>query len=244
MRGVFTGCAGLFLLAFLTGCQTPNPLAGSPLWTPSDSVTRAEAMSIADAYAKHRWKATNTNVFHGKDQQGVSVDTPDAGYKPKQSFAGWWKSGEWNTGVPYKWGGFDTPAEFDACMKSCMYAGDVFTPQKREMNNSAVSQHTAGVDCSGFISRCWRLSAPFSTYEIHQLCETLPDFESLRPGDVVNKENEHILLFVGWTDSEHTLMDVYDVGCPPNWKVAKHNTYTAWLKKYGYKPLRYNGMNN
>jgi len=232
----------MFLLAVLTGCESPNPLAGSPLWKPAGSVTRAETMAIADAYAKHRWKALPENVFHGRDPQGVSVDTPDAGYKPEASFAGWWKPGVWNSGVPYKWGGFDTPAQFDACVKCCMYAGDVFTPQKRELNNSAVSKHTAGVDCSGFISRCWRLSAPFSTYEIHQLCQPLADYEALRPGDVVNKENEHILLFVGWFDPEHTLMNVYDVGCPPNWKVMKHNAYTAWLKKNDYKPLRYNGM--
>jgi hypothetical protein len=61
----------------------------------------------------------------------------------------------------------------------------------------------------------------------------------LKPGDVVNKENAHISLFAGWEDKAHSLMLVYDVGCPPNWKVLKHGVFVSWLQANGYKAWRY-----
>ena len=227
------------VLALFCSCETKVVRPASALWSPAPRVTRAQSIAIADACAKHRWKAEGKNVFHGKDADGVTVDTPDAGYQPEGGVAGWWNPGGWNIGLPYKWGGFDTPQEFDSHVNDGKYAGDVFTARKRELNNSAVSRHTTGVDCSGFISRCWRLSAPVSTYEIQQCCDPLRSFDELRPGDVVNKENEHISLFVGWDDPAHSVMRVYDVGCPPHWKVVKHGVYTAWLREHGYRPWRY-----
>jgi cell wall-associated NlpC family hydrolase len=238
-RGAHLRAALAFTLALLCSCQTDAVRPASALWTPAPNVTRVQTIAIAEAYAKHRWRADETNVFHGKDANGITVDTPDESYKPKGGVAGWWKPGGWNIGIPYKWGGFDTPQEFNACVSCGKCAGDVFTVQKRELNNSAVSQHTTGVDCSGFISRCWRLPAPVSTYEIHKCCDPLPSLEELKPGDVVNKENEHISLFVAWHDPGHSVMQVYDVGCPPHWKVLKHGVYTSWLREHGYKPWRY-----
>ena len=105
-----------------------------------------------------------------------------------------------------------------------------------------MSNHAVGVDCSGLVSRCWRLSAPFSTYDIAKICDRLPDFDALQPGDVVNKEHEHVSIFVCWEDSKHEIMTVYDAGCPPNLRVAKHGTYTSYLKSKGYQPWRYRGI--
>ena len=40
--------------------------------------------------------------------------------------------------------------------------------------DAAVSRFAAGVDCSGFVSRCWRLDRPFSTRELPALCKKKP----------------------------------------------------------------------
>jgi hypothetical protein len=224
------------LTGFVQGRDNPQ------LWEPSDTVTRAEALEIASCYAEHRWRASESNLHHGADPQGVMVDTPDAGFHPVKGVVGWWRSDSWNTGLPYKWGGFDTPQDFDRSLAQGLWAGDVFTTQKRELNDDGVSRHAAGIDCSGFISRCWRLRAPVSTYQIHSRCTQLPDFDALRPGDVVNKEHVHVALFVRFDDPQHKNMLVYDVGCPPNWKVVRHLLCVAYLQKTGFRAWRYRGM--
>ena len=85
------------------------------------------------------------------------VNTPDAGFKEQADRPGWWLPGEVNTGIPYKWGGFDDPTSFDASIASGLAAGDVSSPEKRHLDNAAVSAQAAGVDCSGFVSRCLKL---------------------------------------------------------------------------------------
>ena len=209
---------------------------------PSPSVTRSECLRIAEDYATFKWRASAANMLHGSDPRGIRVDTPDDLYRPTGGFAGWWKAGAVNEGLPYKWGGFDTVQSFVDGIKQGRPAGDAFTAQKRDMNNSAVSSHVVGVDCSGLVARCWRMPASFSTYEIAKYCERLPDYEALRPGDVVNKEHEHISIFVEWQDAKHEIMTVYDAGCPPNLRVVKHGTYTSYLKAKGYQAWRYRGI--
>jgi hypothetical protein len=234
--------AALVAASVLASCETPAPQKDASLWEPAGQVKRHEAIAIANSYVHHRWKPTKENVFHGMDEKGIRVDTPDSCFCPGGGVAGWWEPDKVNTGLPYKWGGFDTPAQFDAALQRGLRAGDVFSPEKRALDNAAVSASTAGIDCSGFISRCWRLSAPFSTYEIAKICEPLPDFDKLRPGDVVNKESEHICLFAGVAEDDPANLVVYDVGCPPHWKAVRHLTPVAWLREHGYKPWRYRGI--
>src|SRR4051812_42594392 len=76
-------------------------------------LTRAEAISIAQSYVAHEWTPTEANLFHGVDAHGIRVDTPDAQFHGENKEHGWWLIGERNTGFPYKWGGFETPEEFD-----------------------------------------------------------------------------------------------------------------------------------
>jgi hypothetical protein len=234
--------AWLIAAGALTACKTPATQDQASLWEPAGRVTRQESIAIANAYVRHRWRPTEANVFHGTDERGIRVDTPDQGFRPANGTAGWWQPGKVNTGLPYKWGGFDTPQQFDAGLQRGLRAGDVYTPAKRALNNSAVSDSCAGIDCSGFISRCWRLSAPFSTYEIAKICEPLSSFDELRPGDVLNKSNEHICLFAGVEGGNPANLIVYDVGCPPHWKAMKHGTPVAWLRENGYTPWRYRGI--
>lgn len=61
-------------------------------------------------------------------------------------------------------------------------AGDMGTPEKQAAGDAAVSRFAAGVDCSGFVSRCWRLSRPFSTRELPALSISLPSWDELKTG--------------------------------------------------------------
>ena len=235
--------------AFLPGCastvdQTPRPAALTP-GDPSapSQVTPDEALAIAKRLAAHPWRPFAKNILHGKDAAGVLVHTPDASFHAQPERPGWWLPGEVNTGMPYKWGGFDDPASFDSALASGLAAGDVSSPAKRRADNSAVSAQAAGVDCSGFVSRCLKLPAVHDTTQLPSVCRVLPDAADLRPGDLLNIPHRHVILCAGWATPDHQWLYFYETGGPPDfWKPALKRAPLAALLALGYQPLRYRGM--
>ncbi len=210
---------------------------------PPSKVTRHECMVMAEAYRMHHWTPSLDNVRHGVDAKGVRIDTPDATYNPGGKIPGWWKPGEETEGIPYQWGGFSTLDEFDDGLNEGMAAGDVYTDVKRSLLDSAVTGEAVGIDCSGYISRLWKLPRSYSTRELPGLCKEIR-WDALKPGDILNTRNAHCLLFAGWDDKEHARLVAYETGCPPSWRVLSHSIDVKWLKSLGYKAWRYRGMVN
>ncbi len=229
-------------LLLLCSCQNSAKVAPSALFSPHQTVKRSETLRIAESYLHHRWKGEKRHIQHGPDAKGIQVDTPDEHFKPAGISPGWWKIKPINVGMPYCWGGFDTPTSFDAGLREGKWAGDIYTEKKRAMLDDAVSQQTVGIDCSGFTSRCWRLSRSYSTREIPLICVPLSSWEELKPGDVLNVINAHVLLFAGFTKKDKSEILVYETGCPPTWKVMKHSIPVSWLQSLGYEPWRYKGI--
>jgi len=200
-------------------------------------------MSIAHELATHPWRPFAGNILHGKDKKGILVNTPDVSHEPQQARQGWWIPGEVNHGVPYKWGGFDSPASFDTAVANGHAAGDVSSPQKRKADNSAVSLHAAGVDCSGFVSRCLKLPTVHDTRQLPSVCDELPSATDLRPGDLLNIPRRHVLLCAGWSNPQKTWIYYYETGGGPQyWKPGLKQAPLGALLGLGYKPLRYRGM--
>ncbi|MGK0185265.1 MAG: hypothetical protein ACI9R3_001041 [Verrucomicrobiales bacterium] len=222
----------------LIGCAHPSTKLDL---SPSNSVTRDEAIRIAEAYRSHSWRPSARNAFSGQDSNGIHVQTPDIGYQPAStdSRAGWWVPNHPNIGIPYQWGGFDTPEEFDQKLARGFFAGDIYTFAKRKHLDNAVSITACGIDCSGFISRCWRLDRAYSTRELATLCDPLADFSSLQKGDLINKENVHALLFVRFLNAEKSRFLAYETGSPPTWKVVAHPIDVDYVRNLGYLPYRY-----
>lgn len=208
---------------------------------PPGAVTRSEVMATAEVYRTLKWVPAEANVFHGRDTARIQVDTPNAGYKPSGGFAGWWKPGLLNTGMPYKWGGFDTPEIFLAGISEGRAAGDVCTPEKRRLLDAAVSKDAVGIDCSGFVSRCWNLSRAYSTRTLTTLCEQVK-FSELKPGDILNVPNSHVFLFKEWSRADRSRMLVYTTGTPPIWAVQIGPLRTKQMAPLGYTAWRYRGM--
>lgn len=199
-------------------------------------------MAIAETYRTHRWLPSEANVKHGPDSQGIPVNTPDVSYRKPGAVPGWWVPGRVNVGIPYQWGGFATPAEFDAGIRAGLAAGDVYTLEKRRLLEAAVSREATGIDCSGFVSRCWKLSRPWSTRELPALCDPLPSWNDLQPGDILNTYNSHVAIFAGWADSGRTRLYTYETGVPPYWLVVRREVDTRHLQNLGFVPLRYRGI--
>ncbi len=209
---------------------------------PPSTVTRKEAIATAERYLMLKWTPTEKNILHGNDANGLRVDTPDTSWQPAKGNAGWWKPGEKSTGMPYKWGGFDTPESFLAGVRADRPAGDTYTAEKRRLLEAGTSKIAVGIDCSGLVSRCWKLPQPFSTRTITRFCEPVKDLSDLRPGDIFNTNNAHVLLFAGWAKPDRSRLLAYETGAPPVMKVLLNDMGTDWLLAKGYTAWRYRGM--
>ena len=238
----------LAVLLLATSCAYNPPQQPSPPLMPGDAsapsqLTPGESMAIAQSFTMHAWRPFSNNILHGKDKAGVLVNTPDIGHEPQQPRRGWWMPGEINAGIPYKWGGFDDPASFDAAIAKGRAGGDVSSPEKRRADNAAVSAQAAGVDCSGFVSRCLKLPTVHDTTQLPAVCTELPSTRDLRPGDVLNIPHRHVILCAGWSNPERTWIYYYETGGSPDyWKPGLKQAPLEALLALGYKPLRYRGM--
>ena len=218
----------LISLAILVGFVAP---------VRADALTRAEALKVAETFVLHRWTAGAANVRHGKDSAGIELHTPDRAGGHGDPAGDCWEAGAQNTGMAYKWGGFDTPASYDAGLRKGKAAGDVYTAEKRRKGGAAVSGDAVGIDCSGFISRCWKLPQKHSTSTLASLCQRLASAEALRPADVMNTAGGHVLLFVRWLDEEKTRALFYEAA--PFSKTRATERSVASMVGEGYVPLRY-----
>ena len=196
-----------------------------------DAVSRRElALAIARAYATHEWTAQQRNVLHGADPDGVRVDTPDADHVE----GGFSADGSRNIGIPYQWGGFSSLAEFDAGLRDGRYAGHV----PEEVSNPA-SAWAVGVDCSGFVSRCWELPLKQSTRSLGRLCRELESYGELEPGDLLLSFDGHAMLFAGFDGESRERLRVFEAAIPRVIEAvhAVEDLASAGLRPQRYKPF-------
>jgi hypothetical protein len=181
-------------------------------------VSRSNALRIADTYVLHQYSCTSSNLaptdVTGPD--GDVVRTPD------------WLVAGVNARIPYKWGGFNTIEQFDAGLANGKYAGDI--------NTNGVSSHAYGVDCSGFVSRCWNLSYHASTAYMPNITTQYSSWDDLKPGDAIHKVG-HVRLFVK-RNTNGSFKVVEAAG--RNWDVSYWSFTASDLT--AYTPRYYNGM--
>lgn len=111
-----------------------------PQNSPQLAVSRLQALRIGETYVYHRYNIVPANlaVNNTTAPDGDIVRTP-----------AWLVTGR-NARVPYKWGGFNTLSQINDGLAANKFAGDIHT--------DGVSSYAVGVDCSGFVSRCWQLT--------------------------------------------------------------------------------------
>ncbi len=170
----------------------------------TDNTWGRQVISTALQYANHEWIATERNVLHGIDPDGVPVDTPDVTWKGEVLDCGWWKVGEVNKGVAYGWGNASTIEEFDAGIEEGMLAGNV--PEDKSRRGS---KHSVGVDCSGLLTRCWNLPKKIATRDIPKFADKI-SLEEIRQGDVFAKVGSHVMFFIEFMDEEKKRVKIVD----------------------------------
>jgi len=184
-------------------------------------VTPEEALATGDTYDKLSWTCTNDNITNGQitDSYGSTVETPS-----------WVVPGNLEK-VPYKWGGFQTIDQFVSGIAAGKYAGDRYT------SKSGGTASAVGVDCSGFVSRCWKLPSHYSTRMMDDaIAQPYDSWEQSRPGDAAHKPG-HVRLIVEH-NPDGTIKMVEAAGY--NWRVSYRSYNLAALG--GYTPRYYINM--
>jgi hypothetical protein len=89
---------------------------------------------------------------------------------------------------------------------------------------------------------CWQLSKPGLTTQTMHTVATNIGKDSLQPGDALNCDSEHIVLFGGWTDSEKTHYIAYEETRPGEGTVKRATPYPYWYNTGCFHPIRYNNV--
>lgn len=181
-------------------------------------VGRTEALKIAETYVLHQYSCNSNNLAptNTTAPDGDIVRTPD------RLVVGL------NARIPYKWGGFNTLAQFDDALQNGRYAGDI--------NTDGVSSYAVGVDCSGYVSRCWQMSYHSSTASMPNITTQYATWDDLKPGDAIHKVG-HVRLFVG-RNINGSLKIVESTS--RGWGVSYYSYNTSDLT--AYTPRYYNNM--
>jgi len=197
---------------------------------PAGQLDRDAIMSTAKSLSDFSWVVPAT-----------AINAPCLG-PPKYSgvpYRSDFDPGSTEIGMPYDWGGMDTIQSFQEKMRSKKYAAG---SHKEHECKACIGHCTAGIDCSGFVSSCWRLDRHYGTIEIGRFGAALPRgfniFADLKRGDALVKPGEHIVLFDQQAPNGDPV--VYEAVGRPISRVM-HRTH-KWADFEGYSPLRYTGV--
>jgi hypothetical protein len=175
----------------------------------ASATSRDEVMTRARAYAAHPWSATTPNLTASCSAMYKSVYTP----------------GDF-IGVAYNWGGYQTLAEFDQNIAKGLAAG--------AQPSDGVLACTAGVDCSGFVSKAWNVGH-FTTSSLDQTSAAIMQADML-PGDVYNMAGYHVAM---WSHNLASGSPVFVEAYGYNVNV---DTTGGMAHVSGYTPRRLNGI--
>jgi hypothetical protein len=136
-------------------------------------------------------------------------------------------------GVPYSFGGFDTFANFATHMSGATStnhwkAGDVDTTQQIFTSGTGATQWSGkpffGVDCSGFVSRCWGLSSKQGTTGLlSYVASSHP--ATFQQGDIMLWAGNHVRMYIDRATSPSSTGSYL-------YEESYGSPYGVWLKYY------------
>ncbi len=161
---------------------------------PPGPVTRADVGKCAEEFRDLQWTVTPGSY----QRAGVADDcSPQTRYWRRPHYING-KSGQQVKGVPYCWGCSDSLAQFQEYVKTgARLAGHSCTCRG---GHYCVRNDATGVDCSGFVSQCWK-SGHKTTSSMSEVSAVI-DKSKVKPGDAFNLAGSHIRLFMGLVDTD------------------------------------------
>lgn len=98
--------------------------------------------------------------------------------------------------------------------------------------------HTYRQDCSGFVSLALHADRSYSTRTIHEVSTTITKDE-LRPGDYLNSEDHHVVLFLGWANEDRTRYHAREASSTKGGTLERTVPYPYYSRESTYVPMRY-----
>lgn len=188
---------------------------------------RDNVINTAMDFVNVIWIPNESNIYHGYDNNGILVNTPDIEFSSKKYHWGWWKLHETNQGVPYNWGGCGTVEDFKTGIFEGKYAGNV-----PDFRDNGRSDQCIGVDCSGFVTVCWGLGERYTTRSLLNIVTKL-DITNLLPGDILLLPGSHVMIFTGYYDESKLVANIIDAARITG-KVSERTVQISELISKGY----------
>jgi hypothetical protein len=156
-------------------------------------VTREKVLENARAYLNAKWTLRKENYERTDIPSNCAPAAKQMWLRPKHLIG---RIGEEIEGITYKWGGYQSlPSILDKLEKGYI-AGDICTCRKSSLGY-CITEHTVGVDCSGFVSRITEQNNYYTTTSIAKIAEPVKNWRDVKPGCVVNFAGRHVRAIVG-----------------------------------------------
>lgn len=134
--------------------------------------------------------------------------------------------------MPYCWGGFSSISQYNTGMNGTGRVGNINTSTSGHVSN------TYGLDCSGYVSRCWGTSTKYGTSTIMNVAKKI-NASDLLQGDALNYSGSHIVLFDKLDGAGNYVL--YEATTLNSYDRVSHTTRS--ISSMGnYVPIRYNGV--
>lgn len=187
------------------------------LTIPSFAITRDSVMNTAYSYYTATWTCSSANA-----DPAWNTFIPGSTY----------------IGIPYNMHGYDT-------LSACLYklSTGAIAGNSLEFSTDTYTEDHAGVDCSGYVCRCWGEDTHhFLTADLPKISSAI-SWSNLIRGDIINLSGSHVRLFDYFTNGTTEMM-VYEstVHVPPDYvdeRVTHRILDMSWFPS-GYTPRRYN----
>lgn len=177
---------------------------------------RGDAVLIGDTYNREHWNCTSANT------KGTSQSCPSA-------YTSYYSVGNY-IGVPYKWGGFDSIDQFRTKLSQGYGAGSY--------SSDGVLSCITGVDCSGYVSRCWEQTTKYGTSTIQEISSQLGSTSAMKKADAFNKAGSHVVMLAYYhRDGSPVIMEA--AGGEYRKTVFRK---VSWSYLNGYLPIRYDNI--
>ncbi|NUN10002.1 MAG: T9SS type A sorting domain-containing protein [Ignavibacteriaceae bacterium] len=207
-----------FICHYNNYTSTKEAAGTPPVNSPLIATSRVKAIRTGETYVYYKYNIAPANlaVNNTTAPDGDLVRTPP-----------WLITGR-NARIPYKWGGFNTLAQIYDGLLANKFAGDIHT--------DGVTSYAVGVDCSGFVSRCWQLTYHASTSYMPNITTQYASWDSIKPGDAIHKVG-HVRLYLE-RNTNGSFKVVESAG--RNWDVSFWSFLASDLTTY--TPRFYNAM--
>jgi hypothetical protein len=209
-----------------------DPETGARAAAAPQPVTRADVAKCAQAFRDLQWVVTPGSY----QRPGVANEcSPPGSYWRRPNYING-KSGQQVTGVPYCWGCSTSIEQFlDYVKTEKRLAGHSCTCRT---GNYCIRNDVTGVDCSGFVSQCWK-SGYYTTSSMSDIANAINKAD-MKQGDAFNLSGSHIRLFMGLveTDTGPRFRVIEAANSEGRIGRVVEQTYTA-SQLSSYKAIRY-----